>query len=176
MKDYLNTEERNQYLILAAFIQNLKGRRSQNNTPTFVTMAEEWKKRNNLTGEESKALKTAITLLTKFTDSVYARMHFKEKQAINKKLDKFDFRLVDDFTLQKIYREANDRMVNAAVKREDFEKWCEEIMHCNCSGCSKEWSSCSLYNVFDDNFIPESSWCKATCKYSYGEGVKENGE
>lgn len=166
MKDYLNADEKNQMMVFMSILQIMNGNRGING-PKIITVLEDWSKRGNLTKDEHRSLKFAGTYLTKFCESVYDRLDDREKKQIDKRLQKFDFRLVDDYTLQKIYREMKDRMVNAVVPRELFYKWCEEIMECNCKGCTKDWKECELHEVFEENFVPESTWNKKNCRYAY---------
>lgn len=155
-----------------SILQIMNGNRGING-PKIITVLEDWNKRGNLTKDEHRNLKAAGTYLTKFCQSVYDRLSDKEKSQIDKRLQKFDFRLVDDYTLQKIYREMGDRMVNAVVPRDLFYKWCEEIMESNCKGCTKDWKECELHQVFEENFVPESTWNKDNCRYTY-ESQKVN--
>lgn len=131
------------------------------------SMREEWKARGNMTNEEHKHLKLAETYLSKFIMSVFNRLSKKEQEYLKKKLIRFDFKLVDDYTLTKVNRETKDRYLNAAVPREQFNDWCCEIMTVKCNGCTKDWNECELHTVFEDNFIPESSFCFENCKYAY---------
>ena len=135
--------------------------------PKLQTIREEWTKRDNMTKEEHKSLKTAETYLSKFIMSVYNRQNPKEQGQIKKKLMKYDFKLVDDFTLKQVNRETNDRFVNAAVPRNQFYDWCSEIMNVKCNGCTKNWNECELHTVFEENFVPESSYYLKNCKYAY---------
>ncbi|MEC0841961.1 DUF5651 domain-containing protein [Bacillus spizizenii] len=168
MRDYLNSHETNQYMVLASVLQLMEGKRNTGvNGPKISTMLEEWKARDNLTKDEHRSLKTADTYLKKFVESVFDRLSPREQKAIMKRLKKFDFRLVDDFTLQKIKRDVSDRMVNAVVPREQFNDWCEQIMALQCKSCTKDCNTCPLYEVFDDNFVPESSFNLPNCKYAY---------
>jgi len=168
MKDYLNSEERNQLMVLMSIIQMFNGNRGING-PTMQNIVDSWASRNNLTKDEQKSIKMAQTYLNKFCKSVYDRMCDKEKETIAKKLTKFDFRLIDDFTLQKVYRETNDKMKNAVVPREQFENWCRDIMEVHCKGCTKHHAECELHTYFEDNFVPESSWGLENCRYAYKE-------
>lgn len=173
MRDYLNSHETNQYMVLASVLQLMEGKRNTGvNGPKIGTMLEEWKTKDNLTKDEHRSLKTADTYLKKFIESVYDRLSPKEQKALDKRLRKFDFRLVDDFTLQKINRDVSDRMVNAVVPREQFNDWCEQIMNVQCNSCTKDCNICPLYEVFDNNFVPESSFNLSNCKYAYT--LKEN--
>lgn len=167
MKDYLSADEKNQIMVFMSILQVMSGNRGING-PKLMSVLQDWDQRGNLTKDEHKNLKLAETYLSKFCKGVYNRLNDREKVQIDKRLQKFDFRLVDDYTMQKIQREINDRMVNAAVPRQLFYKWCEEIMNCNCKGCTKDWKECELHQVFEENFVPESTWNLENCRYSYG--------
>lgn len=166
MKDYLNAEERNQLMVFMAILQMFSGNRGITGA-SGKNIVDDWSSRNNLTKDEQRSLKMSQTYLKKFCDSVQDRMNPKEQEQIKKRLEKFDFRLVDDFTLQKVYRDMKDRLVNAVVPREEFCAWCNEIMYQNCNGCTKHFSKCELHQVFEDNFVPESSWGLENCRYAY---------
>lgn len=177
MKDYLNADERNQLMVLMSILQVMDGVRNNTglkNPAEMQSMIEDWEKRGNLTKEEHRSLSMAKTYLEKFCKSVFNRMNSKEKESFQKKLCKFDFRLVDDFTLQKIYREMQDKMKNAVVPRDEFQDWTEQIMECNCKNCKKHWEECRLHEIFEDNFIPESTRPLENCKYAYQVNEKGN--
>lgn len=175
MKDYLNAEERNQLMVFMAILQMFSGNRGITGA-CGKNIVDDWSSRNNMTKDEQKSIKMAQTYLKKFCDSVIARMNPQEQENIKKRLIKFDFRLVDDFTLQKVYRDMKDKLVNAVVPREQFGNWCNEIMYQNCNGCTKHWKGCRLHEVFEDNFIPESSWGLENCRYAYKLSKKVEGE
>ncbi|MCS0824872.1 DUF5651 domain-containing protein [Cytobacillus firmus] len=168
MRDYLNSNERNQFMVLQSILQLIEGVRNDGtNGPKISTMLEDWTKRNNMSKEEHRNLKTAETYLSKFLKSVYNRLSKKEQSVINKKIANFDFKLIDDYTLKQVNRDIADRFVNAAVPRELFNNWCEEIMNVKCNGCTRDWNTCALHQVFEDNFIPESGYDYKNCKYAY---------
>ena len=164
--------EKNQLMVLMSILQLMDGERNGGiDGPKLSAMLEDWDKRGNMTKEEHKYLKLANTYLSKFCASVMDRLNPKEREEIRKRLIKFDFRLVDDYTLKKVYRDMSNRMVNAVISRDMFYKWCEEIMDINCNGCNKYWEKCELHKVFDENFVPESTWNKDNCRYAY-EGIR----
>lgn len=162
-------------MVLMSILRMIENVKSGNDAPKLIDMLEDWEKRGNLTKEEHRALKTAETNLKKFCESVYNRVNDKEKEQLKKRLGSFDFRLIDDYTLQRVYRETTDRMKVAAVPREQFNDWCEEIMECNCKNCHQDWSKCRLHDCFENNFVPESSWAKDNCRYAYDEVKKKVG-
>lgn len=168
MRDYLNATEKNQLMSLQAVLQMLEGvRNGGTNGPKMGTILEQWSKSNNITKEEHKNLKSAETFLRKFLVSVYDRLSPKEQETFKKKLMKYDFKLVDDYTLKQVFRDITDRYTTAAVPRNQFNKWTEEIMCVKCQGCMKDGNTCELRTVFDENFIPESGWNLPNCKFAY---------
>ncbi|MDP4163081.1 MAG: DUF5651 domain-containing protein [Bacillota bacterium] len=168
MRDYLNANEKNQFMVLQSIVQMIDGLRNSGvDGPKLGSMLEQWTKSNNITKEEHKNLKTAETYLRKFLASVFERLSPKEQEVIKKKIMKFDFKLVDDFTLKQINRDISDRFVNAAVPREQFNDWCSEIMSVKCNGCKKDGNTCELNQVFENNFIPESGFDLPNCKFAY---------
>jgi hypothetical protein len=168
MRDYLNSLEKNQFMVLRSVLQLMDGKRNTGiDGPKISNMLEEWTKKNNMTKEEHKNLKMADTYLKKFVTSVQHRLSPTEQQVLDKKLMKYDFRLVDDYLLKQVHREISDKMVNAVVPRQQFYDWCKEIMSVKCNGCTKDWNTCELHQVFDNNFIPESGYDCANCKFAY---------
>lgn len=161
-------------MVLMAILRMMENVKSNAaDAPKIVDMLEDWEKRGNLTKEEHRELKTAETNLRKFCESIFNRMDQKEQEQLNRKLKSFEFRLLDDFTLQRVYRDMTDRMKTASVPREQFLDWCEQIMECNCKGCNQDWKGCRLHECFENNFVPESSWAKGNCRYAYDEAKKK---
>jgi hypothetical protein len=168
MRDYLNKFETNQFMVMNSVLQSVLGiKNSGSDGPKLQTMREEWAKRGNLTKDEHKSLKMAETYMSKFIMSIYNRLSKKEQEQINKKLFKYAFQLVDDYTFQKMSRDAQDKIQNAVMPRQQFYDWCEKIMKVECQGCTKDWNACDLHQVFDNNFVPESGYDCANCKYAY---------
>jgi len=168
MRDYLNSIEKNQFMVLQSIVQMMDGLRNSGvDGPKISSMLEDWSKRNNMSKDEHKNLKTAETFLRKFLSSVYERLSEKEREQLKKKLIKFDFKLIDDFTLKQIDRNIADKIGNATMPRQQFYNWCEEIMSVKCNGCTKDWNTCKLHEMFDDNLVPESGFDCSNCKYAY---------
>lgn len=168
MRDYLNSTEKNQFMVMNSVLQMVIGIRNQGvDGPKLKTMREEWTKRDNMTKDEHKSLKMAETYMSKFIMSVYNRLSSKEQEQIQKKLLKYDFKLVDDFTLQKVNRDIKDKMAYAIVPRQQFYDLCVDVMDQKCKGCTKNWNTCELHEVFENNFVPESGFDCTNCKYAY---------
>jgi hypothetical protein len=164
-------------MVINSVLQMAIGIRNQGTDgPKLKSMREEWSKRDNMTKDEHKSLKMAETYFSKFIMSVYNRLSPKEQEQIQKKLLKYDFKLVDDFTMKQVHRDIKDKMVHAVVPRPQFYDWCVEIMNVKCNGCTKDWNTCELHQVFDNNFVPESGYDCSNCKYAYQleKGGNEN--
>jgi hypothetical protein len=170
MKDYLNKFENNEFMVMNSVLQSILGVPNTGvNGPKLKSMREEWAKRGNLTKEEHKSLKMAETYMGKFIMSVYNRLSKKEQEQIQKKLLKYSFKLVDDYTLKQVNRDIKDKMQHAVMHRQQFYDWCVDIMEVKCNGCTKDWNTCNLHQVFDNNFVPESGFDCKNCKYAYSQ-------
>lgn len=134
---------------------------------------QDWKERNFLTSTEGKYIKMAHTYMLKFFEEVFKRIDETEKDKLLKQLIKFDIRIMDAFTLEKLDRDIKNRMINAAVPRQQFENWCEEIMLINCKDCTKDSCKCNLREIFEDNFVPDGGFTLPNCRYAYTLPVKE---
>jgi hypothetical protein len=176
MRDYLNSTEKNQFMVLQSIVQLMDGLKNSGvDGPKISSMLEEWKNKNNLTKEEHKNLKTSETYLRKFLASVYERLSSKEQDVIKKRVTKFGFKLIDDFTLQQLNRDMKDKLQYAVMPRQQFYDWCVDIMEVKCNGCTKDWNTCDLYQVFENNFVPESGFDCTNCKFAYNldKGVED---
>jgi hypothetical protein len=168
VRDYLNSVEKNQFMVMNSILQLAIGIRNTGVAgPKLKTMREEWTKRENMTKEEHRSLKMVETYLEKFIMSVYNRLSPKEQEQIQKKLMKYDFKLVDDYTLKQVSRDIKDKLQYAVMPREQFYEWTSEMMEVKCKGCTKDYKTCDLYDVFHDNFVPESGFDCSNCKYAY---------
>jgi hypothetical protein len=170
MKDYLNKFEHNQFMVMNSVLQSILGVDNLGvDSPKIKSMREEWSKRGNLTKEEHRSLKMAETYMEKFIMSVYNRLSKKEQAQIQKKLFNYSFKLVDEYTMQKVNRDIKDKMAHAVIPRQEFYDLCVEVMEVKCNGCQKDWNTCDLHQVFDNNFVPESGFDCSNCKYAYSQ-------
>lgn len=165
-RGYLNRDESNQFMVIMAAIQLINGERSLDNRP-HPPMWEEWSKREMMDKAQQKNLKMANTYLNKFVMSKLKDLDKSKQIEMLKKIQKFDFKLADDYTLKKLFRDMSDKMQFAVMKREDFYKWTEEIMTVNCLNCNKDRNKCELHRVFEDNLVPETGWNLNNCEYAY---------
>lgn len=161
LRDYLNSNETNDYMTIRFTVMVLK------------RILKEWGALGNLTKEEITNIKYAVTYTTKFFNLIQARLNPKENDKFNKRLAKFEFKLVDDYQFKKIFRDTQNAMVNAVMPREDFNNFCEEIMDVRCKDCNKDWSTCKLHDVFENNFAVEPTGYELpNCRFAFSSAVK----
>jgi hypothetical protein len=77
-----------------------------------------------------------------------------ELKRLNKQLIKFDYKLVDDYTMQKIFRDMNDRLKYITIERDKFIDVLEDIAQVRCVGCKEHYETCPIYKVLDDIMTP----------------------
>ena len=162
MKSFLNAAEANDYMIL--FYSSC----------VMEKVYEGWNKRENITKEESTALKYATTYIKKFFKTLNGRLEKKELDKLSKRLSKFEYRLIDEHMMKKINRDATDKIKNTVMPRDQFETWCEEIMDIKCTRCTKIWTECELHDVFENNIAPEpTGYENSNCRYALCTYPKE---
>ncbi|OOM78011.1 hypothetical protein CLPUN_20640 [Clostridium puniceum] len=148
-RGYLNVEERNFYMIAKSFIQTINGERNLNNKITNEIWVE-WSRRGMLTQLMQKSIKLVKTYLTKFCEEIEENIDEVESDKLKKQLLKFDYRLIDDYTVKKLYRDFKDRFKYVVMEREKFDPIIEELAEIKCVGCKCDYKTCSLYKAFDD--------------------------
>ncbi|EKQ50292.1 MULTISPECIES: DUF5651 domain-containing protein [unclassified Clostridium] len=148
-RGYLNSEERNFYMISKSFIQMINGERNLNNKMTNEIWVE-WSKKGMFTQLMQKSIKLVKTYLTKFCEEIEENIDEAEKAKLKKQLLKFDYRLVDDYTVQKLYRDYKDKLKYIVMEREKFDPIIEELAEIKCVGCKCDYKTCFLYKAFDD--------------------------
>lgn len=175
MRRYLNREEKNQFICIVALVQQLEGLRTLegiSKDPVWV----DWFNRGVMTKEERKYIKLAHTYMVKFVDSVLNRLDAVEQDSLKKQYRKFDFKLIDDFTLQKLMRQLKDTSKEIVMDRELFYTYSEDIMAARCNGCKKDGEGCPLRASFEDNIVPEFGEDLDNCRYAYNLEVSKLGK
>ena len=148
-RGYLNSEERNFYMLSKSFVQMINGERNLENKITNEIWVE-WKRKGMITQSMQKNIKLVKSYLCKFCDEIEENLDQAEIEKLQKQLIKFDYRLVDDYTLKKLLRDINDNFKYIVVERNKFEPLIEELAEIKCVGCKSEYRTCSLYKAFDD--------------------------
>ena len=157
-RGYFSSQELNTYLVLNSIIQMLDGRRTIDNKK-HEQFWKELEHKGMITAEEKKNLKSSYTFLKKYLESAYNNLDKPTQNKIDKQADKFDFRLVDDYTFKRIIRDISKEMDYAKIKRKDFEEILEDVAEIKCVGCTQDYKECSLFKVMDQ------------CLLKYGEGT-----
>lgn len=163
-RDYLNSEEKNFYMVAKAFIQTIEGERSLENRRTKEVW-EEWSKRGMATKEMSKNLKLVRTYLKKFCYEVEENLSDQELKKLNKQLMKFDYKLVDDYTLKKLMRDINDNLKYIVLERDKFIDIIEDIAQVRCVGCTDDYKTCVIHKALDDMNTPYGGE-QSNCPYA----------
>lgn len=159
-KNYLNAQEVNEFLMIG-FLED-----------SFRRIIEDWGSRETITKEELKNIKTAKTFLAKFYGGVMNRLDKKEVDKLLKRLKKFEFRFLDDYTTKRLLGQFEEEHKVVKMPRVEFEDWCEQMMTVKCLDCHKKWTKCKLHDLLKDNFVPESSWGLKSCRYAYRKTEK----
>lgn len=150
---YLNSEEKNFYMISKAFIQTIDGQRNLNNRITDEIWSE-WDKRGMITPDMKKHLKLVRTYLKKFCYEIEENLDDVELNKLNKQLMKFDYKLIDDYTVKKLLRDINDNLKYIVIERDKFIDIVEDIAQVRCVGCTDDYKTCVIYKALDDMSTP----------------------
>lgn len=152
-REYLNAEEKNVYMISKAFIQMLNGERNLENRITNEIWIE-WEKRGMTTPEMRKSIKMVKTYLKKFCYEIEDNLNETENKKLAKQLAKFDYKLIDDYTVKKLMRDINDNIKYVHIERDKFLDVLEDIAAVRCVGCKTDYRTCVIYKALDDIGTP----------------------
>lgn len=165
-REYLTAEEKNFYMISKAYIQYCDGQRSLESNNTMENIWDVWKAHGMLTGSMQRNLKMVYSYMRKFCAELEVNLSKTEQERLQKQLNKFDYKLLDDYTVKKILRDIHDNIQYAVIKRERFEPILQDIAAVRCVGCTCNYEKCDLYKMFDDISIPyvkEEPNCPYAC-------------
>ena len=168
-RDYLTAEEKNFYMISKAFLQYCDGLRSLNPSDGCNKVWEDWKSRGMLTGEMQGNLKRVYTYLRKFCYELEVNLSKTEQEILKKRIDKFDYKLIDDYTVKKLLRDVSNNMKYAVIERDKFEPIIQDIAAVRCVGCTCNYEKCPLFKMLDDINVPyvkEEPNCPYACNLS----------
>lgn len=163
-REYLNAEEKNFYMISKAFIQTIDGQRNLNGRITEEIWSE-WEKRGMITPNMKKNLKLVRTYLKKFCYEIEENLNEVELKKLNKQIMKFDYKLIDDYTVRKLMRDINDNMRYIVIERDKFLDVLEDVAAVRCVGCNDDYKTCSIYKALDDISTPYLGE-KVNCPYA----------
>lgn len=165
MKDYLNSNEKDQFITFLKAIDHA------------AIIEQEWGERGNLTKEELKALRNVITWSRKVATSIVDRQNISAKRTIAKTLQSSYLILDYKSSLTELLRKRNSDINAGYEANKDYFSLVELLMHYNCRGCTKKCTDCEIYKEFELKNIPEMAEeadC-GNCKYSYQLNKKTGG-
>lgn len=163
MKKYLNNNEMND-LLYAYHLAD-----------TSRKTVQGWTSRGNMTKNEAKYLRTAITYTQKFIDGVLERLDKKEKDKVSKRTVKYADKpviIMDEYMKQRILGPLETEYETVKIERPKFEKIAILAMKTTCEDCTGHFSQCSLYDIFEDSLLPRAER-ERNCPYSFLSDEKQ---
>lgn len=124
-------------------------------------------KYGNMTKEEHKNLKTAITYLENYVRSVMSRLSQDQKDRVFRKLSGATIKIYDPDTMDRIAKETIDLMDTVAMDRYDAEGYMDIAYRQMCKNCGKDFRRCELHRISSELLMPESTYCLPNCPYAY---------
>lgn len=173
-RGYLRADEMSNFMMIHVVHQLIEGFRSQSRKTT-EPMWDTWEKSGVITKEQKKNLKMACTYMKKFTSSVFNdNLDVKTKDNIVKKNYKWDIKLMDDYTLKRVYTMLQN---NKEIKltTDEFYDLIEAKHALHCRGCKKNRSTCDIQTFFENHLVPtvadrEPESLQCNCEYAFYEG------
>ncbi len=127
----------------------INGERNLDNKITNEIWVE-WSRKGMLTASMQKNIKLVKSYLIKFCDELEENLDEVERSKLEKQLIKFDYRLIDDYTIKKIFRDLEATYKYVVMEREKFIPLIEELAEIKCVGCTNDYRGCPIYKAFDD--------------------------
>lgn len=157
MKKYLNSKEMNDLLFiyhLAAIDQEI---------------INQWIDRGNMTSDEAKWIRTAITYNKKALSSILARLEPKESSKFMKRTVRAQneaIRIVDKWMHDRVFGTYETEFEVVKIERPSFEKLCMACIQSHCEDCNESFANCDIYEILDDNMMNRAE-IKHNCPFSY---------
>ena len=157
MKKYLNSKEMNDLL----FIYHL--------AEIDKEVIEQWIERGNMTSDEAKWIRTALTYNKKALTSILARLETKESTKFMKRTIRADnepIRIVDKWMHDRILGIYETEAKIVKIERSEFEKLCMACIQAHCEDCNESFANCDIYDILDDNMMNRAE-IKHNCPFAY---------
>ena len=142
---------------------------------TSENTVENWTSRGNMTKNEAKYLRTAITYTNKFLQECMLRLDDKERKKVLQrtiKASKKPIIIIDEWMKRRILGPYEKEMEVVKIERTNFEKVALLAMKTVCEDCTNHFSSCEFYDILENNLIPRSEKEK-NCPYCFLSTEKE---
>ena len=157
MKKYLNSSEMNDLLFIFHMIE------------TNTSIVNEWIKRGNMTSNEAKWIRTAITYNIKAMRSILDRLDPKEKSKFAKRTVKAQneaIRIIDKWMYDRVFGTFETEFEVVKIERPEFEKLGMACIQAHCEDCNEHFSKCDIYDIFDNNMMNRAE-IKNNCPYAF---------
>lgn len=157
MKKYLNNNELNDLLFIYHMIE------------TDTSIVNDWIKRGNMTSNEAKWIRTAITYNIKAMRSILDRLDPKEKSKFAKRTVKAQneaIRIIDKWMYDRVFGTFETEFEVVKIERPEFERLGMACIQAHCEDCNEYFASCDIYDVFDNNLMKRAE-IKHNCPYAY---------
>lgn len=167
-RNYYNNGEFNNFMVMAAMLQMMEGIRGMGGA-IGEPMAENYYNKGIITKEQRKNLKMSYTYLKKFMIETYDNADIKTRNKMDKKLLNFDFRLVDDYSVKKIYEILNSTE-EYRLSKEDFYLLVTKQVESGCADCVEDRNTCKMHDLFEKYLIrPQHRGCGnlPNCEYAF---------
>ena len=157
MKKYLNSSEMNDLLFIFHMIE------------TNTSIVNDWIKRGNMTSNEAKWIRTAITYNIKAMRSILDRLDPKEKSKFAKRTVKAQneaIRIIDKWMYDRVFGTFETEFEVVKIERPEFEKLGMACIQAHCEDCNEHFSKCDIYDIFDNNMMNRAE-IKNNCPYAF---------
>ncbi len=155
VKQYLNKEERDNFLGFSGLGIYLQKR------------LDKWEK--NLTTDEKRRFKTALTNIKKAQTSIMTRLPKEEAKKIVRASRDYDVRILTIEGARALEKRAKqDYEKNLHIKFEEMEVIATQILIHNCHECKKIYHECMYHNMMSRFLIPGLN-SEGNCPYSYNK-------
>ena len=157
MKKYLNSSEMNDLLFIFHMIE------------TNTSIVNEWIKRGNMTSNEAKWIRTAITYNIKAMRSILDRLDPKEKSKFAKRTVKAQneaIRIIDKWMYDRVFGTFETEFEVVKIERPEFERLGMACIQAHCEDCNEHFSKCDIYDIFDNNMMNRAE-IKNNCPYAF---------
>lgn len=122
-----------------------------------------------LSKDETKYIKTVITIHNKAWNSIVDRLKPNQCEQIEKKNKAMDVVMMDNFRQQQLEKRFTERL-DKLFEEDRYYRICEIAMSLNCANCTGKDKECGLYEQFVLNAVPEPTGEKfrgKSCRFAY---------
>lgn len=163
MKDYLNSNEREIFLLVAKLMDG-------------IDKMVEWEQRGVISKEEKKNFKTASTLIYKSLNSILDRLNQSNKKSIANSLENSGVFLTNKYGIQQYMRKKLADENACFEENKDYFNLVEEVAFQNCNGCEKHCTECRYYELWEDLYISDMGDPFGNCRFAYNMPIKKRGK